>query len=105
MSWQLAKCPEAGTLQYEFQSGANEWWTSLWVRNARVPIERVEVMSQNHSSFVELRRGGDGTLTDDAGFGQGAFTLRITAVDGQVVTDTLPGFTPGQLVSSSQQFK
>ena len=73
---------------YEVQTGSNEWWTSLWVRNARVPLAKVEVQSQNHASFVELTRGGDGTLTDASGFGAGQFSIRSTGVDGQVVVDT-----------------
>ncbi|MFO0758092.1 MAG: hypothetical protein U0359_16470 [Byssovorax sp.] len=88
MSWQFAKCPETGPIYYEVQTGSSEWWTSLWVRNARVPLAKVEVKSENHPSFIELSRGGDGTLTDAGGFGVGPFTLRSTGMDGQVVTDT-----------------
>jgi expansin len=88
MTWQLAKCPDAGALVYEFQTGANEWWTSLWVRNGRVPITKVEVKSANHADFAPLERGGDGTLTDASGFGKGPFTLRLTGLDGQVVTES-----------------
>lgn len=88
MTWQFAKCPETGPMQYEFQTGSNEWWTSLWVRNARVPLAKVEVQSENHPAFVELERGGDGTLTDPSGFGAGKFTIRSTGVDGQQVVDT-----------------
>lgn len=88
MTWQLARCPETGPLFYEVQAGANEWWTSLWVRNARVPLAKVEVQSVNHPSYVELARGGDGTLTDASGFGAGKFSIRSTSVDGQQVIDT-----------------
>jgi len=105
MTWQLAKCPEAGTLRYEWQTEANVWWTSLWVRNPRVPLSKVEVKSTNHSSFTALRRETDGTLNDDAGFGEGSFTLRLTAVDGQVITDTFDSFEPGSIVVSDKQFE
>lgn len=88
MTWQFAKCPDTGPMMYEFQTGANEWWTSLWVRNARVPLAKVEVKSTNHGAFVALDRGGDGTLTDSGGFGAGKFTIRSTGVDGQVVEET-----------------
>lgn len=87
MTWQFTKCPEGGAVFYEFQTGSSEWWTSLWVRNARVPLSKVEVRSANHASYVELERGGDGTLTDNAGFGMGAFTIRLTAIDGSAIED------------------
>ena len=74
---------------YEFQTGANEWWTSLWVRNARLPLTKVEVKSANHGQFVTLQRGGDGTLTDNGGFGKGAFTIRLTAIDGSTYEDAI----------------
>ena len=88
MTWQLAECPDTGPLLYEFQTGANEWWTSLWVRSARVPVAKVEVKSKNHADFVALDRGGDGTLTDGGGFGNGPFSIRVTGVDGKQVTDS-----------------
>jgi hypothetical protein len=104
MSWSFARCPEAGGFQYEFQTAANVYWTSLWLRNPRVPLAKLEAKSKNHPSFTELARGTDGTLTEPSGFGEGPFTLRATAIDGQVVDEELPGFTPGSLVASQLQF-
>lgn len=105
MTWHFARCPEAGGLQYEFQTEANPYWTSLWVRNPRVPLTKAEVKSQSDADFVALARAGDGTLTDAGGFGEGAFTLRLTGMDGQVISQELPGFQPGQLVKSELQFE
>lgn len=87
MSWQFAKCPDTGNVMYEFQTGSSQWWTSLWVRNARVPLTSVEVKSANHPNYVELSRGSDGTLTDGAGFGEGPFSIRLTGADGQQIED------------------
>jgi expansin (peptidoglycan-binding protein) len=89
MTWQFARCPDTGKVMYEFQTGSSEWWTSLWVRNARVPLKSVEVKSVNHASYVPLDRGTDGTLTDgNGGFGKGAFSLRLTGMDNQQYVDT-----------------
>src|SRR5450432_493843 len=49
MTWQLARCNDTGPIQYEFQTGSNAYWTSLWVRNARVPLASVVVTSKNHA--------------------------------------------------------
>jgi expansin (peptidoglycan-binding protein) len=105
MTWQFAKCPDSGKIIYEFQTGSSEWWTSLWVRNARIPLARVEVKSQNHQSLVALARGSDGTLTDATGFGKGAFTLQLTGVDGRVLSDTFDwpaGGIAGQLLAEPE---
>jgi expansin (peptidoglycan-binding protein) len=88
MTWQFARCPDTGAMMYEFQTGSNAYWTSLWVRNARVPLAKVEVQSPNHAAWTALTRGTDGTLTDGSGFGTGSFSIRSTGVDGQQVTDT-----------------
>ncbi len=107
MTWQFVKCPAGGPILYEFQTAASEWWTSLWVRNVRVPIAKVEVKSKNHSAFVALERSSDGTLNDGAGFGRGPFTLRITGADGTVHEDTFDWPSPdlgGQLLTGKGNF-
>src|SRR6478609_4089511 len=76
-SWHFARCPDEGSLKYEFQTAANPYWTSLWVRNPRLPLVKAEVKAGGDSDFVELARAGDGTLTDASGFGEGAFSLRL----------------------------
>jgi expansin (peptidoglycan-binding protein) len=105
MTWQVVKCPDTGNVFYQFQTEANAWWTSLWVRNARVPIAKVEVQSANHADWAALTRGSDGTYTDSNGFGEGSFTIRVTALDGQVVEDTFSGFSPGDLIESATNFQ
>jgi hypothetical protein len=104
-TWHFARCPDEGTLQYEYQTAANPFWTSLWVRNPRVPLVKAEVKTATGKDFVELARAGDGTLTNPSGFGDGPFTLRLTAMDGQVITDDQPGFKAGTLVKSTKQFE
>lgn len=105
MTWQLAQCPDTTPLHYQFQTEAHTDWTSFWVRNPRVPVTKVEVQSAKHAGFAALRRETDGTINDDGGFGPGAFTLKLTGMDGQVVTESFPGFSPGQLLKATQQFK
>jgi hypothetical protein len=108
MTWQLAECPDTGVINYEFQTGSSEYWTSLWVRNARVPLTSVEVMSPNHASFVALTRGTDGTLTDASGFGAGRFTIRLTGIDGQQVSDTFDwpaAGIAGQMLNGQANFR
>lgn len=104
MRWSLTPCPDAGNVLYEFQGAANPYWMSLWVRNARLPITKVEAKRPGERTFTELSRAEDGTLTRPDGVGDGAFTLRITAIDGQVIEDELEGWTAGALVDSGEQF-
>lgn len=101
MTWKLVSCAGTEPLRYQFQEGANPYWTSLWVRNPRVAIAKVAVTSANHAQPFELTRGPDGTFTDAGGFGEGAFTLTITGVDGATAEEHFDGFTPGALVTGA----
>src|SRR5262249_11145756 len=108
MTWQFAKCADTGPMMYEFQTGSNEWWTSLWGRNARVPLTKVEVKSKNHADFIELQRGSDGTLTDGGGFGAGSFSIRSTGADGEQIVDTFQwpgGGIAGAFLEGKGNFK
>src|SRR6185436_9958796 len=51
MTWQFVTCPDTGPLFFQFQDLANPDWTSLWPRNQKVPIQKVEVQSPRHSGF------------------------------------------------------
>ena len=104
MTWEFAKCPDTGALSYEFKSGSNPFWTALWVRNPRSPITNVEVQADGDAAYQTLARETDGSLVDATGFGSGAFTLRVTSMDGQVVTETLSSFSEGTLVAGDAQF-
>jgi expansin (peptidoglycan-binding protein) len=101
MSWRLITCPTSEPIYVQFQTGAHEDWSSFWVRNPRVAIDRVEVRSARHAEYFTLRRQTDGTFNDDGGFGAGEFTLRITGVDGSSIEETFPGFSGGDLLRGS----
>jgi expansin (peptidoglycan-binding protein) len=101
MQWHLVSCPTTQPLYVQWQTGANPYWTSFWIRNPRIAIDHVIVHSTNHASGVTLTQGSDGTFTDASGFGMGSFTLTIVGVDGSMFTQTFPSFTPGALVMAS----
>lgn len=106
MTFQLAKCPDTGKLMYEFKSGAHEDWTAFWVRNARIPIESVEIMGVHHG-YAAATRESDGSLVDARGVGKGSFSIRVTAVDGQTIVDTFSwpsAGIAGQLLSGAGNF-
>ncbi len=108
MTWHFAKCPDSGTVIYQFQTASSEYWTSLWVRQGRLPIDRVEVKSKNHPEYVALVRGSDGTLTDPDGSGNGPFPIQTTAIDGQSIVDTFEwpsAGIAGQLLEGSSNLR
>ena len=105
MSWQLARCPDKGNMYLEYQTGSNPYWTSFWVRNARLPIKSVESKKAKETAFGKMNREPHGPFTDPDGVGAGSFELRITSTDGQTVTATLGAPTPGAIVEAGVQFQ
>jgi expansin len=105
MTWQLVSCSTTEPMYFQFQTGAHEDWTSFWVRNPNKAVDKVEVKSAKHTDFFLLRREVDGTLNDDAGFGTGPFTLRISSNDGQSVEQSFPGFKGGDLLKGNNNFQ
>ena len=101
MTWRLVGCPTTAPLYVQFQTGAHEDWSSLWIRNPRVAVAQVLVKSARHADFAPMRRGADGTFTDDGGFGAGAFTLRVVGIDGSTFEQSFPGFVGGDLLRGS----
>ncbi len=104
MTWQLAKCSAGSKILLQYQTEANPYWTSLWVRAARMPIQKLEV-NPNRAAFRALARAADGTFTDTSGFGEGSFDLRVTGTDGQTVEETFSNFPPGGVVEMKSQFQ
>lgn len=105
MTWQLARCAPGSKIHLQYQTQANPYWTSLWVRNPRLPIDRLEVQSSRHADFFLLRRETDGTWNDDSGFGEGAFTLKLTGRGGAALTQKFERFESGALVQTEMQFE
>jgi hypothetical protein len=101
MSWELVSCPGTNPIYFQFQTGANVDWTSLWVRNPRIAIQSVQVKSAKHADFSAMDLGSDGTFTDGGGFGSGAFTILVTGVDGSTFSQDFTGFNPGDLIQGS----
>jgi expansin (peptidoglycan-binding protein) len=104
-SWILAVCPQQDKIAYQFSANASATWTSLWVRNVRVPVSKVEVKGPKHADFTALTRETTGAFTDSGGFGDGPFTIRVASIDGQVVTDSFPTFQPSAVLASQGNFQ
>jgi expansin (peptidoglycan-binding protein) len=102
--WTPVTCPVVGNIAYRFKEGSSQWWTAIQVRNHRLPVQAlayrtdggwVDVSREDYNYFVVA--GGVGT--------DGPFQVRVTAVDGQELEDTLPGVQAGQVFTGSGQFR
>jgi len=104
ISIQAVQCPVGdSTIQYRFQ-GSNQWYIKLQVRNARIPITSLELMKDGQ--WVSLTHTDDGhwVATNMGEWPTGPIDVRMTAANGQVLYDGIPGIqTSSDVVDGLQK--
>jgi expansin (peptidoglycan-binding protein) len=105
VSFSTVACSVSGAMTYHFKEGSSKWWTAIQVRNHRIPVAKVEY--EKAGTFVEMKRLDYNFFVEDGGVGDqpNGLALRVTAADGQVVLDNLPGEVPSNAtVAGSKNF-
>ncbi|MET0402840.1 MAG: expansin EXLX1 family cellulose-binding protein [Cystobacter sp.] len=100
--WRRVACDTQGPVQYHFKTGSHQWWAGIQVRNHRLPITRLEYWKGNN--WVTLPRE-DYNYFIAENLGTGEVRLRVTAMDGQTLEDTLPGVAADKLFDGKAQFR
>jgi expansin (peptidoglycan-binding protein) len=100
--WRFISCPVTGPIRYRFKEGSNPWWTALQVRNHALPIQKLEWW--RNGQWVALPRQSYNYFVQSTGMGSGPLRVRVTASNGQVLEDTLPGIQPGKTLDGRAQF-
>jgi expansin len=103
ITWEVVACDVTGSIEYRFKEGSSQYWTAIQVRNIRLPVTNFEWLDDGTWSVVQ--RQSYNYFVDSAGVGTtGAFQVRVTALGGEQLTDTLAGVMPGVIVNGAAQF-
>lgn len=94
VSFSTVACGVSGGMAFHFKDGSSKWWTAIQVRNHRLPVAKVEY--QKAGAFVEMKRADYNFFIEASGVGDqpNGLVVRVTALDGQVVEEKLPGQIP-----------
>lgn len=105
ITYQVVACDVTGNMSYRFKEGSSKYWTAIQVRNHRIPINKVEY--KKNGVYTNMPRADYNYFIDTKGVGDqpNGISLRITAADGQVVEDTVPGVQAGKVLSGAAQFE
>ncbi len=103
IKWKQVPCAVQGQLEFIIKKSSSAYWTAIQVRNHRLPIKSVAV--KKGDAWVEMSRSNDNYFVAEKGVGAGAFTLRITANDGQTIEHTFEKWKDGQTYPGAAQFK
>ncbi len=103
ITWVPVACSVLGPIAIRFKEGSSQWWLAVQVRNSRLPIRKIEM--QTPTGFIGLEQQDYNYAINADNPGPGPYTFRITAVDGQQVTEPGVIFQEGGMVEGTQQFQ
>lgn len=103
VTWHLVDCPTQGVVRYHYKDGSNAYWTAIQVRNHRLPVTRLEYWKDG--AWVDMPRESYNYFVETRGLGTGPVKVRVTALGGQTLEDTLPAVAPDQTFDGASQFK
>ncbi len=103
ITWSVVPCAVTGNVTYRFKEGSSQYWTAIQVRNHKLPITKLEF--KKDGAYTAVKRESYNYFVDAAGAGPGPVTIRLTALDGQTIEDTLPGVIDSAVVQGKSQFK
>jgi len=105
ISYKAVPCPVGTTtIQYLFKAGSSAYWLGLQPRNTRYPVYKLE--AQSGSSWVSLPRLDYNYFVQS--FDSGLvfpLTIRLTAITGEIITDTISSVQNGVTIISTKQFQ
>jgi expansin (peptidoglycan-binding protein) len=104
ITWSLVACDVSGPVQYRYKDGSNQWWTAVQVLNHRLPVTTLE-WSSDGSSWNPTERASYNYFLAASGFGPNPVRVRITAMDGQTLVDSLPSVQAGLVTTGQAQFR
>ena len=103
ITWHLQPCDVRRNVRYQIKDGSSQWWTAIQVRNHHLPVSSLAYL--RNGSWVDLPRQDYNYFVAPSGVGPGAFTVRVTAWDGQTLEDTLPGPNADAVYDGAGQFQ
>ncbi|XP_025077461.1 uncharacterized protein LOC112554082 isoform X2 [Pomacea canaliculata] len=98
---QAVQCPVgSGNVQFKFQ-GSNPWYLKLQVQNSRLAVHKMEI---DHNGWQPMKHTSDGFFVFNSGPVNGSFRVRLTAVNGAQIIDTIPRVESDSVFPGQNQF-
>jgi len=109
VTWRFITCPTTAPIYYTFdgRDWSNIWFFRVWIRNARVPVAKVEYRV-GAAAWATADWQTDGAWQASSVDFSGGFSLRVTSIDNQTLEDAIPGlntFDPNVGIVSHGNFQ
>lgn len=103
--WRFVSCEVRGPISLKWKDGTNEWWAAIQVRNHRLPIRAIAARARGSSgAFQPLERQYYNYFIG-TNLGPGPLEVRVTAQDGQEITEGNVAVGDATTVVGTQQFR
>jgi expansin (peptidoglycan-binding protein) len=103
ITWHIVSPTLSGPIRYRFKEGSSQWWTAIQIRNHRNPIATLEYRNAA-GQFELIPRQSYNYFVATSGMGPGPYTLRVTDIYGNKLTDTNVNLAVAQEVAGAAQF-
>jgi expansin (peptidoglycan-binding protein) len=104
IQWQVVAGDVQGPLRYRFKEGSTRFWTAIQVRNHRLPIAALAIKPAGAADWIAVARTDYNYFVHPEAIASGALQVRVTALGGAVLFDTLPEPSSGLEVDGQAQF-
>ena len=105
VTWQIVAGPVTGPVAYRYMESSSRFWTAIQVRNHRLPITKLEIMPKNHTDWINVERRAYNYFVHSTPIPAGPVRVRVTALTGATLLDTLPEPQSDLLVQGDAQFQ
>ncbi|GAB1527654.1 hypothetical protein RhiTH_010842 [Rhizoctonia solani] len=103
IKWEFVPCTVSGNLQFKNKEGTSQWYFAMQVRNSRLPIDTLEVSTNNGASWTKVNREPYNFFTAYSGLGE-VVDVRVTSTTGQQIIQKGIKVSSGSIVQGTQQF-
>ena len=105
ITWKTVPCPVEGKVSVRVKESSDRSWTAVQIRDSKIPLKAVSLQREGEGDWVELKRSPDNYWAAAKGAGDGGFKLRIEAVSGQQIEETVAkGWKGGKVYPGANQF-
>lgn len=101
--WKIIPCPVVGAVQFYIKEGSSQWWTAVQVRNAKYPVQSLEI--EQNGEWIQVQRMMYNYFLNDDGMGPGPYTFRVTDIYGHSIVETGIPLEVTTVIQGQNQFE
>ncbi|KAK0111723.1 hypothetical protein ONS95_002064 [Cadophora gregata] len=104
VTWDFVDCPITSPLAVHNKEGVSAFWFSMQVVNANKEISKLDVSTDGGSTWKSTTRQDYNFFENSSGFGTTTVDVKVTSVDGDVVTIKGVNVVPGASTTAASNF-